>query len=182
MLDLLHITALRPGVSQNGQGAHPVNRDESKANPWPNLPDPLVQNAGKLVKTAKVWRTERRQQLVELFDREMLGRVPANVPAVHWEVVSATPGTDNGIATITKHLVGHVDNSAYPAITVNIEVDLVLPAGAHGPVPVIVELSGAYPHAPHCPPRPAASAIAAPSKPPTPEVGPPIKHQVPAKG
>jgi hypothetical protein len=81
------------------------------------------------------------RELVELFDREILGRVPANVPAVHWEVVSTTPGSDNGIATITKRLIGHVDNSAYPAITVNIEADLILPAGAHGPVPVVVEIS-----------------------------------------
>ena len=90
MLDLLHITALRPGVSQNGQGPNPVNWDESKANPWPNLPNPLVLNNGKPVKTAKVWWTERRPQLVELFDRDILGRVPANVPAVHWEVASTT--------------------------------------------------------------------------------------------
>jgi hypothetical protein len=186
MLDLLHITGLRPGVSQNGQGPHPVNWDESKANPWPNLPDPLVLNNSKPVKTAKVWWTERRPLLVELFDREILGRVPANIPAVHWEVVSTTPGTDNGISTITKHLVGHVDNSAYPAITVNIVADLILPAGAHGPVPVVVELSGAYPPAPPRPPRPASAVAptpaAVPPRPPAPDLGPPIKQQVLAKG
>ena len=186
MLDLLHITALRPGVSQNGQGPRPVNWDESKANPWPNLPDPLVLDNGKPVKTAKVWWTERRPQLVELFDREILGRVPANIPAVHWEVVSTTPGTDNGIATITKHLVGQVDNSAYPAITVNIVADLILPAGAHGPVPVVVELSGAYPPAPPRQPRPASAVAptpaAVPPRPPAPDPGPPIKQQVLAKG
>ena len=179
MIDLLHITALRPGVSQNGQGPNRVNWDESKANPWPNLPNPLVLNNGKPVKTAKVWWTERRPQLVELFDREILGRVPANVPAVHWEVVSTTPRTYNGVGTITKHLVGHVDNSTYPAITVNIEADLILPAGAHGPVPIVVELSGAYPPAP---PRPATPAPVTRPKPPAPEVGPPIKQQVLAKG
>src|ERR1017187_6995232 len=53
ILDLLHITALRPGVSQNGQGPRPVNCDEFKAKPWPNLPDPLVLDNGKPVKTAK---------------------------------------------------------------------------------------------------------------------------------
>jgi hypothetical protein len=186
MLDLLHITALRPGVSQNGHGPDPGNWDESKANPWPNLPDPLVLNSGKQVKTAAVWWTERHPQLVELFDHEILGRVPANVPAVHWEVASTAPGTYDGIAIVTKHLVGHVDNSAYPAITVNIEADLILPSAAPGhvssPVPVVVELSGAYPPAPPRPPRPAAAAPATPPKPPAPEVGPPIEQQVLAKG
>src|SRR5580700_10912004 len=58
LLDLLQITALRPGVSQNPKSPNPVNYDESKANPWPSLPDPLVLNNGKPVKTARVWQTE----------------------------------------------------------------------------------------------------------------------------
>ena len=140
MMDLLHITALRPGVAQNGSGPNPVNWDESKANPWPNLPNPLLLNNGKPVTSAKVWTTQRRPELVELFDREVLGRVPANVPAVRWEVASTTPGSEDGIPTLTKRLIGHVDNSAYPALTVDIVADLILPADARGPVPVVVEI------------------------------------------
>jgi len=167
MMDLLGITALRPGVAQNGQGPHPVNWDESKANPWPNLPDPLVFNNGKPVKSAKDWTTKRRPELVELFDNDIVGRVPANVPAVHWEVVSTTPGSEDGIATITKRLMGHVDNSAYPAITVNIEVDLILPAAATKPVPAVVELTFDRPiGAPPPPPRPARPAPPAAATPP----------------
>jgi len=167
MMDLLGITALRPGVAQNGQGPNPVNWDESKANPWPNLPDPLVLNNGKPVKTAKMWTTQRRPELVELFDREILGRVPANLPAVRWEVVSTTPGNEDGIPTVTKRLLGHVDNSAYPALTVDIEADLILPVNAHGPVPVVVEITfdrplGSPPPPPR-PPRPAAPATPAPA-------------------
>ena len=40
---------------------------------------------------------------------------------------------------ITKTLVGHVDNSADPSITVNIDLTLTTPADAKGPVPVIME-------------------------------------------
>ena len=36
---------------------------------------------------------------------------------------------------IGKQLVGHVDNSAYPAIDVNIQMTLVTPADAKGPCP-----------------------------------------------
>ena len=173
LLDLLQITALRPGVSQNGQGANAVNYDESKANPWPNLPNPLVLNNGKPVKTAKVWWTQRRPQIVELFDREILGRVPAGVPAVRWEVVSTTPGSDGGIATLTKKLIGHVDNSAYPAITVNIEASLTLPADAPKPVPVLMEIT--FENYPINPNRP-------PAKPAPPEAPPTWRQQVLAKG
>src|SRR5581483_3769306 len=40
---------------------------------------------------------------------------------------------------VTRRLVGHVDNSAYPAITVDIQLTLTTPANAPGPVPVIME-------------------------------------------
>jgi hypothetical protein len=161
LMDLLGIIALRPGVSQSAQSDHPVNWDESKANPWPSLPDPLLLANGKPVKTAKVWWTERRPQLVELFDREVFGRVPANVPAVHWEVVSTTSGSESGIAIVTKHLVGHVDNSAYPAIAVNIEADLILPADEPKPVPVVVEITFDHRLDPPAPPRTAPPTAAA---------------------
>ncbi len=39
---------------------------------------------------------------------------------------------------IAKQLVGHVDNSAYPAINVDISMTLVVPANAKGPVPVLM--------------------------------------------
>jgi len=173
LLDLLHITALRPGASQSGNGPNAVNYDESKANPWPNLPNPLILDNGKAVKTAKLWWTQRRPQLVELFDREVLGRVPPNVPSVRWEVVSTTPGTDGGIATVTKKLIGHVDNSAYPAISVNIEASLTLPADLPKPVPVLVEITFEnYPPNPNRPPP-------APAKP---EPTPTWRQQVLAKG
>ena len=191
MMDQLHITALRPGVAQNGSGPNPVNWDESKANPWPNLPNPLILNNGKPVKSAKVWTTQRRPQLIELFDREILGRVPANVPAVHWEVVSTTPGSEDGIPTLTKRLIGHVDNSAYPALTVDIVADLILPAAARGPVPVVVEISFDRPlGSPPPPPRPARPTPPAAASAPAPArsgssaapAGPSPKQQTLAKG
>jgi hypothetical protein len=39
---------------------------------------------------------------------------------------------------IAKHIIGHVDNSAYPLIDVNIDMVLVVPANAKGPVPVLM--------------------------------------------
>ena len=172
LLDLLHIIKLRPGVKHDLKADNPVNFDESKANPWPNLPNPLILNDGKSVTTAKLWWSKRRPEIVEDFDREVLGRVPANVPTVHWQVVSTIQSSDDGIATVTKHLIGHVDNSAYSAIEVNIDVSLTLPADVSKTVPVVLELTFEnYP-------RPAGAAPA----PPPPEKKPTWKHQVLAKG
>lgn len=52
---LLGITALRPGPSGNPQALNAANSDESKANPYPNLPDPLLLNNGRPVATPEVW-------------------------------------------------------------------------------------------------------------------------------
>jgi hypothetical protein len=141
MMDLVGIKELRPGASSSGNGPNPVNYDESKANIYPNLPDPLVLNNGKRVTTAKVWWNVRRPQLVELFDREILGRVPAHLPVVTWKVVSTTQEKNGDIPVITKTLVGHVDNASDPSIAVDIDVTLTTPADAKGPVPVMIELT-----------------------------------------
>jgi hypothetical protein len=139
MMDVLGIKELRPGVNGGTTGSNLANYDESKADLYPNLPDPLVLNNGKRVTSAKVWWKERRPEIVELFDREIVGRVPANLPKVTWEVVSTTQEKNGDVPVITKKLVGHVDNSADPAIAVNIDLTLSTPANAKGPVPVIME-------------------------------------------
>jgi hypothetical protein len=124
-----------------------VNYDESKANPYPSLPDPLVLNNGKKVKTAKAWWQQRRPEIVEFFDREIYGRAPKNLPKVQWEVTATTSGTNGDVPVVTKQLVGHVDNSAYPQVSVNIQLTLTTPANATGPVPVMLLIGGGAPPA-----------------------------------
>jgi hypothetical protein len=139
ILDLLHITSLRRGPDGDPKSPNAANFDESKVDSYPSLPDPLVLKNGKNVRTAKMWWERRRPEIVEDFDREIYGRVPKNTPKVKWEVTSTTEEKDGDVAVITKKLVGHVDNSSYPAIHVDIQLALTTPAAAAGPVPVIME-------------------------------------------
>ena len=140
LMDLLGIPSLRPGADPNHPNApNAVNYDEAKANPWPNLPDPLVLKNGERVTTAEMWWKQRRPGIVEDFDREVYGRVPADVPPVHWEETGTANETNGDVPVITKHLVGHLDNSSYPLINVDIQLTLTTPAAAKGPVPVILE-------------------------------------------
>jgi len=139
MMDLLGIRELRPGVNGDPNGPDPVNYDESKADMHLPLPDALVLANGKRVTTAKVWWSERRPQIVALFDEDILGRVPADVPKVKWRVASVTREKNGDVSVITQKLVGHVDNSGDPAIAVDIDLTLSTPANARGPVPVIME-------------------------------------------
>ena len=112
MMEALKIDSLRRGADGgNRNGPNAANYDESKANPYPDLPDPLVLNNGDKVSTALVWRTKRRPEIVEDFDREVYGRVPKDVPKVTWEVTGLTDETVGEMPVITKRLVGHVDKS-----------------------------------------------------------------------
>src|ERR1700730_8295488 len=140
LMDALHITALRQGADgRNPQAPNAANYDESKANPYPNLPDPLVLNNGRKVTTAAMWWNQRRPEIVEDFDREIYGRMPKNTPKVKWEATRTSNEVNGEVPVVAKQLVGHVDNSAYPQITVDIQVTLTTPANAKGPVPVIME-------------------------------------------
>ena len=140
MMQLLHITSLRPGANPNDTNApNTVNYDESKANPYPNLPDALTLKNGKKVNTAKTWRKQRRPEIVEDFDREVYGRVPKHVPMVKWEVTSVTKTNNGDVPIITKQLTGHVDNSSYRLLYVDIELTLTTPENATRPVPVMME-------------------------------------------
>jgi hypothetical protein len=146
MMKLLNITSLREGANGMDPNApNAANYDESKANPFPVLPDPLLLKNGMKVTTPELWWKQRRPEIVEDFDREIYGRVPKNTPKVNWEIVSVTKDTNGGFPIITKKLVGHVDNSSYPAISVNIDLTLSTPADAKGPVPVVMEFGFVFP-------------------------------------
>ncbi len=87
MMDQLGIKALRSGPSGNEKAPNHANYDESRANPFPNLPDALTFKNGQRVASATEWQ-QRRREIVEDFENEVLGRVPADAPKVTWRVTS----------------------------------------------------------------------------------------------
>ena len=133
MMDNLGISALRQGANGRDVNApNYANYDESKANPYPKLPDPLVLKNGNKVTSSRMWWNQRRAEIVEDFDREIYGRVPKNAPKVNWEVISTTKEVNGDVHVVKRQLIGHVDNSSYPLLTVNIQLTLVTPANAPG--------------------------------------------------
>jgi hypothetical protein len=138
MMKQLGITVLRPGPSGDEKASNHANYDEALANPYPSLPDVLVMKNGKKISSAAQWWNERRPEIVEDFEREVYGRVPAGVPRVNWTVKVTDREFVGFTPVIAKQLVGHVDNSAYQQIDVNIRMTLVLPANARGPVPLLM--------------------------------------------
>ncbi|MEO6803295.1 MAG: acetylxylan esterase, partial [Granulicella sp.] len=141
MMDQLGIKTLRPGPSGNESAPNHANYGESKANPWPNYPDSLTLKNGQKVTAPEMWWKQRRPEILADFDSEMYGRVPKNVPAVTWSVKLTDHEVVGRVPVIARHLIGHVDNSSYPLIDVNIDMVVVTPANAHGPVPVLMMFS-----------------------------------------
>jgi hypothetical protein len=138
MMDQLGVRALRPGASGNAQFT------EDTANPYKDsMPDVLAFKDGTRVTSADQW-PKRRAEILEDFEREIYGRIPPNVPKVTWEVTATTEGVSGAIPTITRTLVGHVDNSAFPQITVNIQASFTVPANASAPVPILLEFGGFF--------------------------------------
>jgi hypothetical protein len=145
MLTQLKIDSLRAGPSGNPQAPNAANTDESKASPYASLPDPLILNNSEKVRDAETWWKKRRPEIVEYFDREIYGRIPKNVPEVTWQVVAIRIDTVENIPVIVKKLSGHVDNSSFPSISVDIQVTLTIPEKAKTPVPVVMEFGFIFP-------------------------------------
>ncbi len=139
MMQQLGITSIRPGREWPRRQRTECGqlRRERRAIPIPNCPPSLKFDNGKPVKNARDWK-KRRAEIVEHFDREVYGRMPKNVPGVTWSVKESKEDVVGGKPVLFRKLIGHVDNSAYPLIDVNIEVELTTPKDAKG-VPVIVE-------------------------------------------
>jgi hypothetical protein len=144
MMEQLGITKLRPGPSGNANATNnAANYDPAKANPYPDLPDVLTLKNGQKVTSAELWWKQRRPEIVEDFEREVIGRVPKNVPKVTWTITTqAVDRVVGEIPVVAKQLVGHVDNSAFPSINVDIQMTLVTPAKVSGPVPVLMMFGG----------------------------------------
>jgi GH35 family endo-1,4-beta-xylanase len=142
----LGITALRAGADGNNPAApNAANYDEAKAAFHSSLPDPLLRNNGKKVTKERTWWKKRRPELINDFDSEVYGRTPRNIPAVTWKVVNRWNRMEGDIPVVTKKIIGHIDNSSYPSITVDIDLTLTTPANASGPVPVMMELAFVFP-------------------------------------
>ena len=141
MMAQLGITALGPGANSDPAAPDHANTDEARANPYPDLPDPLRMADGRPVTSADGWWRQRRPAIAEAYAREVYGRVPAGVRPVRWQVVA----TDRemigfGRPVIARRVIGTVTNGADPARSVRLRMTVVLPADATRPVPVLIML------------------------------------------
>jgi hypothetical protein len=136
MLEQLGIKKMRKGRD----GRVKDTSDEATANPFKDtMPELLTLKVGTIAGSADRW-PKRRKEIVEAFEREVYGRVPVDAPKVEWEVTASKEGESGGVATVTRTLVGHVDNRAFPQIKVDIRASFTVPIQAAGKMPIILQL------------------------------------------
>lgn len=144
MMQKLGIESLRPGPSGNPSAPNAPNSDESKATPYTTLPDPLIFDNGDKVKSKNDWE-KRKIEIKEHFASEVYGRMPENTPRVTWEIIEEKDSLFGEVPARFKKLIGHVDNSSYPAIKVDIEMMMATPLEAKSSVPLIMQFSWIWP-------------------------------------
>lgn len=131
----------RPKQDANGNPiryaatGHVSNYDEAKVGKY-TLPDPLVLKDGRPVRDAATWTNQRRQEVLEAYQREIYGRVPGSAPKASFEVIEQGTEVMDG-AAMRKHIVVRF-GPAPDGPKAN--VILYLPAKAKTPVPVLLHL------------------------------------------
>jgi hypothetical protein len=84
-------------------------------------------------------------EIKEAFDREIYGRMPENVPGVTWKVKSEKDSIIGKTPVKIREMLGIVDNSSYPAITVTLEMSITTPVNSKGKVPMVLEFGWNFP-------------------------------------
>ena len=115
-------------------GIH-VNYDESQTGTY-TLPDPLKLANGKPVRDVKTWTSQRRPELVRIFEENQYGRAPERPAKMHFEVSEKSASALDGKATRRQVTIYFQPGNDGP----HMDLLIYLPAGATKPVPLLLNL------------------------------------------
>jgi hypothetical protein len=115
---------------------HEANYDESNV-PAYTLPDPLVLANGTPVTDAGAWVTQRRPEIMALFERHVYGKMPGRLKDTTHEVTSVDHAALGGQATRKEVSIHFADAEGGPRM----DVLIYLPKDRSGPVPAFVGLN-----------------------------------------
>lgn len=112
------------------------NYDESKVAAY-TLPDPLTFSNNTKVTDARMWRQQRRPEIIKLFEQHVYGKVPGKPAGMRFETTSVDPKALGGRATrkeITIHFAGNADGPGMNLL-------IYLPNNRPKPVPAFLGLN-----------------------------------------
>ena len=134
---LVGVLSLHPAMLSSQSPARPgINYDERKVAPY-TLPDPLVTQDGRHVRTADEWRTIRRPELFTLFEREVYGRVPP-APSGEWFETRVVDHKALGGRATRKEVRVHFEKGQEEPY---MDVLLYVPNGRTKPAPAFLSLT-----------------------------------------
>jgi hypothetical protein len=113
-----------------------TNYDESKVGSY-TLPDPLVFNDGRRVRTASDWTDRRRTEIVRLFESNVYGRSPDPPASFNYEVLDVDEHALGGKAIRKQVAIWFSSSKDGPKE----DLLIYLPAGATKPSPLILSLN-----------------------------------------
>lgn len=114
----------------------PVNYDEARVGSY-TLPDPLVLSDGRPVRDRAAWDKKRRPEIVRLFEENQFGRSPARPRDMSFDVFDKGTPALGGLAIRRQVTIYFSKDKSGPRM----DLLLYLPAAAHKPVPVLLNLS-----------------------------------------
>ncbi len=114
----------------------PVNYDEALVGDY-RLPDPLQMADGKTVRNAKTWYQKRRPEIVRLFEENQFGRSPEAPSHISYDAFDAGTPAFDGKAIRRQTTIYFSDNKSGPKM----DLLVYLPAKAHGPSPLLLNIS-----------------------------------------
>jgi hypothetical protein len=132
---LLHAPAHGQANAPEVVAGIPVNYDEALVGTY-TLPDPLVLLSGERVRDAETWYNERRPEIVRLFEENQFGRSPERPAGMTFDVFDAGTAALDGKAVRKQVTVFFSEDKAGPQM----DLLIYLPAGADGPVPLLLNL------------------------------------------
>ena len=142
---LIHATALSALFTGVVMAQAPdANYDEAKV-PAYVLPDPLTLASGAPVKDGQTWRSQRRAEILRLFEQDVYGRSPGKPDGVKAETLEVEPRALAGTATRKQVRILLTGRSDGPAL----DLLVYLPHPRKGPSPVFLGLNFGGNHTVH---------------------------------
>jgi hypothetical protein len=114
----------------------PVNYSEDSVGTY-TLPNPLLLNNGKTVRSADEWLKKRRPEIIRLYEENQFGKMPGRPAGLHFNVFDKGTPVFNGKA-IRKQVTVYFtsDTSSH-----KMDILFYVPAAAIKPVPLLLHIA-----------------------------------------
>jgi dienelactone hydrolase len=105
------------------------------------LPDPLISSEGKVVKNPKNWTKVRRHEILELFRKNVYGRVPPTPYEKTFTLINEDRNAMDGNATLKQVVINITSGEK----TLDINLTLFIPNKVKKPVPAFLLINNRGP-------------------------------------